>query len=94
MDLKSIILEEIPTDDLQGVTDSIREHPSQLVKKRIKHKFFNEEIGCEQWYEGHVLSFSKSTKKYCVKYDGEDSICYFLLDEVVEDVLAKDLFIL
>ena len=93
-DLKSIILQEVPTDELQNTIDSIRKHPSKLVKKRIKHKFFDEQTGSEQWYEGHMLSFSKSTKRYCIKYNGEDSTCSFLLDEFLEDILAKELFVL
>ena len=47
MDLRSI---EVPRDELVNTIDSIREHPSKFVKKRIKHKIFNEQNGSEQWY--------------------------------------------
>ena len=92
----SVIVLQVPTDELQDSTHCLRENPSQLVKKRIKHKFFDEDTGSEQWYEGYVLSFSKSTnlKVYTVKYDGEDSTCYFQLDEFLEDISAKDLCVL
>lgn len=93
-ELKSIIVQQVQTDESQDSTHCLRENPSQLVKKRIKHKFFDEDTGSEQWYEGYVLRFSKSTQVYTVKYDGEDSTCSFQLDEFLEDISAKDLFVL
>ena len=93
-DLKSIILQEAPTDVLHSSLDSMREQPSKLVKKRIMHKFFDKESESEQWYEGQVLSFSKLTNKYRVKYDGEEETCLFLLDEILEDYSARDLVVL
>ena len=86
------IVQQVPTDESQVSRHRLRENP-QLVKKRIKHKFFDDDTGSEQWYEGYVLSFSKSAQVYTVKYDGEDSTHSFQLDEFLEDI-SKDLFVL
>ena len=42
-ELKSIIVQQLLTDESQDSTHCLRENPSQLVKKRIKHKFFDED---------------------------------------------------
>jgi hypothetical protein len=93
-DLKSVILQETKADDLQSTVESIRVFPSKLVKKCIKHKFFDEDCQSEQWYEGQVLSFSESTKNYCIKYNGEETACFFTVDEILEDILARDFVVM
>ena len=40
-DLKSLILQQVPTEELQDTTQCLRENP-QLVKKRMKHTIFDE----------------------------------------------------
>ena len=54
--------------------------PSDLIGKKIWHRFYSAEVGEDRWYEGVVLQ--KSGDEFEVRYDDDsETYCFKLMED-------------
>lgn len=65
--------------------------PSLLTGVKINHKFEIDDAGHEEWYLGSITHYRKG--QFTISYETAE-ICLFTLDELKEDYLNGDFWIL
>ena len=69
------------------------DQPITLIGKRIKQRLQDKSDNPESctWYVGTVIGYRVSDKAHCIKYDGEEEVCYF---DLTIDFLNGDIVII
>ena len=53
--------------------------PTDLVGKKIEHKFYCKDTKRNKWYRGIVKRYNKETQTFTIHYNGEEKTCKFCL---------------
>lgn len=84
------LAEYIDTSDLPPIVTSLASEPTNVIGKRVEHKFELEDTHEPEWYHGSVVAYDPSTKFFEIAYDGEEGTCNF---DIILDLILGDLII-